>query len=413
MEPKEALKFLRQKGYKLSWDYTEVWGEAHHRTFTVAKVMKLDLLADIHKSLQHALKEGLPFKEWKKQLKPILIAKGWYGRVEVFNDQTGEFKTITVGSRRLKTIYETNIRSAYNCGRYKHLQKSGMPYWMYVSALLPTTRDAHRAMHGALYPKDHPFWNANYPPNGYNCKCKVRGYTEAMLKRRGITPRKEYETIAEVGFAQPPCAGLGDVWEEKILNAPDTIKSLARTEKDVSDMYDNAFSSDERLNTVMQAIKPDIVFSAEIDGEAAYSIRSGAILVGNKPITIATLRHESGHRLDHVYGWISKAMQSTVVIEGAMIKKKKKEIDSLLSSYEDDVQLQDLFYLNSSREVGKIETRRESVNITQVLKAKESFANFLQFYLLDDKTKLDIIKTYFPNSYKKFLQLLAKIKEGV
>ena len=412
MEPKEAVVYLQKKKIRTSWDYREIWGEAHHRTFTVAKIMKADLLRDIHDSLTKALKDGTPFKEWHKQLKPTLIAKGWYGRTEVFNPDTGEFKTITVGSRRLKTIYETNMRSAYNYGRYQHLRQSGMPYWMYVSALLPTTRDTHRAMHGAVYPKEHPFWSANYPPNGYNCKCKVRGYTEQMLKQRGIKPREHYETIADPGFTHSPAtAPLSDVWGEKILNAPASIKDLERAEKRVSDMYDAAFDVDPDIRRIMRRKRPVITIHERDKYEGFYVVHREVISFWHKPVSLATLRHESGHRLDHVSGWISRSIQTPVIIDGAALKRKNAEISKTLKNHEDDMQLQDLFYLSSKGEAGYIVTREDVTHMTQSLLAKEAFANFFQFYLLGDTAKLAIIQTYFPNSYAKFIEILSEIKD--
>lgn len=29
-------------------------------------------------------------------------------------------------------------------------------------------------MHGLILPKSHGFWASNYPPNGFNCRCKVQ-----------------------------------------------------------------------------------------------------------------------------------------------------------------------------------------------------------------------------------------------
>ncbi|MDD3506345.1 MAG: phage head morphogenesis protein, partial [Sulfurimonas sp.] len=49
--PKDALAYLRNKGYKLRFDYGELQKEAHHKDFTVAKVTRLALLHDIFKSL--------------------------------------------------------------------------------------------------------------------------------------------------------------------------------------------------------------------------------------------------------------------------------------------------------------------------------------------------------------------------
>jgi hypothetical protein len=32
-------------------------------------------------------------------------------------------------------------------------------------------RPGHRRLNHAIYPKGHSFWNNNFPPNGWNCRC--------------------------------------------------------------------------------------------------------------------------------------------------------------------------------------------------------------------------------------------------
>ena len=62
-EPKKALAYLKSKDkkYQETFHYSEMMHQAHHRAFTVAKIADVDLLKDIHESLIHAQKNGLPF----------------------------------------------------------------------------------------------------------------------------------------------------------------------------------------------------------------------------------------------------------------------------------------------------------------------------------------------------------------
>lgn len=186
LAPQESINYLKNKGFKLSFDYKELMHEAHHHSFTVAKVMKEDLLLDIHSSLKEAMTNGETFKTWKKKIKPTLKSHGWYGQVEAKDPRTGEVKTIHVGSRRLKTIYNTNMRTAYNVGRAK--QMGGLPlskFWRYNSALLATTRDHHADKHGIIKHRDDPWWLTNYPPNDWNCKCFVTAHSKRSLEKNG------------------------------------------------------------------------------------------------------------------------------------------------------------------------------------------------------------------------------------
>ena len=186
LAPKEAIKYLQKKGYKLSFDYNELQKEAHHKAFTVAKVTKLDLLNDIFTNIDAALKDGRSFEDFKKKLVPTLKKKGWWGEQNITNPKTGEVKTINIGSRRLRTIYKTNMRVAYQVGRYK--QMKALPtsvYWRYKSALLENTRDEHANMHGIILHRDDSWWNTNYPPNGWGCHCKVTAHSMKDIEKRG------------------------------------------------------------------------------------------------------------------------------------------------------------------------------------------------------------------------------------
>ena len=55
------------------------------------------------------------------------------------------------------------------------------------------TRDSHRALHGKVFPHDSEFWDVWYPPNGFNCRCRVRALTEDQVRRRKLKVEKDFE----------------------------------------------------------------------------------------------------------------------------------------------------------------------------------------------------------------------------
>lgn len=134
------------------------------------------------------MKNGINFEQYKKQIIPSLQKKGWWGEVQSTNPTTGETKTIYVGSRRLRTIFDTNMRVSYNKGRYQSQMESLGEYFYYSAVLDGATRPSHSKLHGTILPKTHPFWDINYPPNDWNCRCKVRCYTKKELEQRNLTP---------------------------------------------------------------------------------------------------------------------------------------------------------------------------------------------------------------------------------
>lgn len=179
LPPEKAIEYFRSKGNKFSWAWQEMWQQAHARAFTVAKVTRLDILQDIREAVDAALAEGKTFREFQKELAPVLRKKGWWGKVlakdvpgfDPESDQDPD-EEIQLGSPyRLRTIYSANMQTALMAGRYDaQIQNTDdRPYWMYVAILDVNTRPSHAALHGRIYRYDDPFWDTFYPPNGWNC----------------------------------------------------------------------------------------------------------------------------------------------------------------------------------------------------------------------------------------------------
>lgn len=188
LEPKNAVAYLKSKGYAITWNWQEMLDQAHDQAFTVAKAMRLDLLSDIRGALETALQEGQTLKQFIADLQPVLEAQGWWGK-QVIVDSQGVGEMIQLGSpRRLKTIYQTNLQSAYMAGRKAEMEQTTEthPYWMYVAILDGKTRPSHRALNGQVFRHDDPIWSAIFPPNGFNCRCRVVALSEAAVKRRGL-----------------------------------------------------------------------------------------------------------------------------------------------------------------------------------------------------------------------------------
>lgn len=189
MEPAAAVAYLKAKGYAITWDWQEMRDAAHDRAFTVAKAMRLDVLSDIRAALETALQEGQTLKQFIDNLQPVLEAQGWWGK-QVIVDGAGTAELVRLGSpRRLRTIYQTNLQSSYMAGRKAAMEASteSHPYWRYVAILDGKTRPSHRALSGKVYRHDDPVWASIYPPNGFNCRCRVSALSAAAMKRRGLS----------------------------------------------------------------------------------------------------------------------------------------------------------------------------------------------------------------------------------
>lgn len=176
LAPEEAMAYFAAKGLRTTFDWRDMVGADHVASFTVAKMMDTDLLADVHDSLLEAMATGKPFRQWADEITPLLQAKGWWGRKEVTDPLTGRTIVAQLGSPgRLQTIYRTNMQTAYAAGAWAQMQEQAevAPFLLYDAIDDHRTRPEHAAWDGQVHAIDSPFWKAHYPPNGWNCRCGV------------------------------------------------------------------------------------------------------------------------------------------------------------------------------------------------------------------------------------------------
>ncbi|NOT18562.1 MAG: minor capsid protein [Sulfuriferula sp.] len=190
MKPQEIIKFLQDKGLAKTWNFDDMLAEAHNHTFTVAKAMRNDILADIHEAVVSVPRDGISRQSAKSALTKKLQAKGWWGKQDVVDTGTGEVKKIQLGSpRRLNTIFQTNLQSAYMNARMDMMRQSldTHPYWQWVAVMDRRTRPSHAVMNGRVFGGDDVLWtNVAKPPCGYNCRCRPRPLSKRAVEREGL-----------------------------------------------------------------------------------------------------------------------------------------------------------------------------------------------------------------------------------
>lgn len=291
--PTELVDYLKDKKPELHFDYDEIMHSAHHKTFTVAKITKLDLLSDIQDSLKIAMDEGKPFTQWKEELKPTLQKKGWWGEVEVINPKTKETKNIYVGSRRLKNIFDTNMRVAYSKGRYQNQMDSLGEYFYYSAIMDSDTRPGHRKLHGTILRKDDPFWDKNYPPNDWRCRCKIRVYTLAELESRGLTPSNiTPPNVAGEDWAYNPGKkdNIEEIYQNKVINSNGPI--LKAIKQELKENLNYLKKNDELYKDIKNLFSTKSLKKIEISNSDLFGVNKKILLnsdtvqdVANKEIT--------------------------------------------------------------------------------------------------------------------------------
>lgn len=169
----QAIDYLRNKTRLPTRAWTDLWQDQHSRAFVVAGAMKDALVADFHEAVTKSIAEGLTLEDFRKDFDRIVSTHGW------------SYK----GSRgwRSRTIFETNMRSAYSAGRWAQAVKlkATRPYLRYVHGHPAHPRKWHLAWHGTILPVDHVWWETHFTPNGWGCQCTIQSLSESDMKRYG------------------------------------------------------------------------------------------------------------------------------------------------------------------------------------------------------------------------------------
>lgn len=222
-EFKEQIDFLTQKRPRRTKVWTDAMHGDHDRAFVVAGVTDIAMLEEF----QAAIIDGARTYDrdaFAAEFDRLVAKYGWS-----YN-----------GGRdwRIRTIFETNIRTSHMAGRLKQMRDPDMvklrPYWQYVHAetrepLRP--RPQHVAWDGLALMWNDPWWNTHFPPNDWLCSCGVRTLSERQLKRLGKTgPDKAPPDKFKIGRARdgeplilPDGIGRGwdympgDMWERGLV----------------------------------------------------------------------------------------------------------------------------------------------------------------------------------------------------
>lgn len=187
LPPAQAVAAFERRGLlQPAFSWQDVWQEEHARAFTVAKMMRTDLLATVYEEVGRAVREGRSFAEFESALTPTLQRAGWWGVRQVRDPATGELVQAQLGSpTRLQLIYDVNLRQSYAAGRWARIERQRRvnPLIVYRTMRDARVRALHRPWDGVALPVGHEWWNTHYPPNGWRCRCTAYGIDERGVQR--------------------------------------------------------------------------------------------------------------------------------------------------------------------------------------------------------------------------------------
>lgn len=170
----EQNAFFRRKMNMPTNAWTDVYGPEHDYAFVVAGANRDDLVQDFREAVDKAIAQGATLESFRKDFDRIITTHGWS-----YN-----------GGRnwRSRVIYDTNLNSAYQAGRYEQLMavREERPYWQYLhSDAVEHPRPLHESWNGLILRWDDPWWKTHFPVNAWGCQCRVIALSEDDLRRMG------------------------------------------------------------------------------------------------------------------------------------------------------------------------------------------------------------------------------------
>lgn len=148
-QPKMADKASIALQYSIEDDALKTAMEMNLYHFSAAKT-----LAEIQE-LNQIFRESSSFAEFEKRAR--IVCK-------------------TFNSTWARTEYDTAYLAAQSASRYQQLIRKAkvFPYWQYRAIHDKHTRPEHMMLDGVVLPAGDKLWNEIYPPNGWNCRCRVK-----------------------------------------------------------------------------------------------------------------------------------------------------------------------------------------------------------------------------------------------
>lgn len=229
----EAIAFFRQKVSTPTESWRDVWDAAHSKMFMVAGANSRAIVDDFRAEIDKALTQGTTLEEFRKGFDQIVKKHGWSYKGE--------------RGWRTRTIFETNLSTAYAAGRYAQMTEpdtlATFPYWQYNHSGALHPRLQHKAWDQKIYPASDPFWVTAYPPNGFGCGCFVIPVSASRLKRLGKSGPDRAPDLDQLGTDQPlgvdPSFAYnpGMAWLKQTAPGP---KAVSATEANIAAFVNSA-----------------------------------------------------------------------------------------------------------------------------------------------------------------------------
>lgn len=389
----EAIAWAKARDVVLPDDYYgNRIGIARAQAFSVAGLASLDQLDLVKQSLDKALASGVSFHDWKQQ-----AARGDI--------------PLDLPAHRLDNIFRTNLQGSYMAGHWQGVEETKLthPYLMYDAVNDTRTRPTHKAMDNIIKPVDDAFWKANYPPNGYRCRCTVRKLTEKKAKALGgetandaIPEHAKADTGWDYNVGLSRGAGIKQAVEQRIkqcetlnFSAKDKKRSLCSEKiNDYLKMLGRAAVSSGEMPTQRKTSLPlskattETAFMNEFmthfDDSVFLSVTGDNLAINSDLFTTK----------DKVWKWDKRERAQWLNYMALNIKEPDEVWLVQKGNYEEKLYLLSMFDIGSASSLSCIAVfSRDSEN--QYWGGVSSFATTDSDYLEKERLKSDFILKYY------------------
>ncbi len=198
----EQITFFRNKVNTPTATWRDVWKSGHDKGFMVAGAAKADLLEDFRQTIDKMIAQGMTIKDFRDDFDRIVKTHGWE-----YNGGRGW---------RTRVIYETNLRTSYQAGRFAQLTNPKLlksrPFWRYHhSDSVQHPRPLHLKWHNTILHSTNRWWLTHFAPNGWGCKCKIFAESQRTLEKR--YGKTKTDPTPNDGIVDGRPAGIDEGWD--------------------------------------------------------------------------------------------------------------------------------------------------------------------------------------------------------
>lgn len=247
----KALELLRLRLDLSPVDLEKISSEYGKTATAVGVQFGEQLNKKLLESVAKSVEEGDHVRDTGKRLAETLSADGQ-----------------AVTANVLETMSRTQLSLAYNGGRWAANQDPDIDQalwgYRYEAIIDDRTRDEHIKLHGTQLPKDDPFWTANWPPNGYNCRCTIvevwKGEVDSGTK---VEPPPDAQPDPGWGFS--PAAFVPQDTVKATFPSQVSIDPKVTPEKEVS------YPGPQPVQDKKKAVQEKVSKATQAQQIAAYS----------------------------------------------------------------------------------------------------------------------------------------------